>query len=344
MPSSPPVAWAQMARQLTESAASACATWIGEENKDAADAAAVDALREGALASSLSGTVVIGEGEKDDAPLLAPGSQLGPDGTDPALDIAVDPLEGTELVANDAPGALSVMALAPSGTMLPLGRAFYMEKLIGPPGTEEALELALSPGDVINAVADTIGVTPTDVRVAVQERPRHTELIHALRAAGAQVRPFAEGDLSFAVQALQDRTEGRIPPSELAPPQDHRPVDLLWGVGGAPEGMLAAAAQRALGGTMTVRLAPRSEAERTRLSDDPALPNVLDRTFSAGELVRTDTVAVALTGLTDGPLLAGVQVSSSAQQVETLVLASGQPPRRVITSLQQEPSPTGKRK
>jgi fructose-1,6-bisphosphatase II len=332
MASPNPVAWTQVARRLTESAARACATWVGEGNKDAADGAAVDAFQAGAVATELSGTVVIGEGEKDDAPLLAPGSQLGPEDKEPALDIAVDPLEGTALVANDAPGALSVLALAPADAMMPLGGAFYMEKLIGPPATHAALDLDASPEDVVEAVANALSVPPPEVRVAVQERPRHADLVQSLRAAGAQVRLFGEGDLSFALQALQHRSDGCLPPSELAPPQEKRPVDLLWGIGGAPEGMLAAAAQRALGGTLTVRLAPQSEAERTRLSDDPALPHVLDRTFSAGELVRTDTVAMTLTGITDGPLLTGVRASSGDEQVETLVIASGHAPRRVVTS------------
>lgn len=344
MTSTDPVAWARTARRLTEAAARACASWVGEGNKEAADAAAVEALQKGAAATGLSGVIVIGEGEKDDAPLLVPGSQLSPDGTDPALDIAVDPLEGTALVANDAPGALSVLALAPADAMLPLGRAFYMEKLIGPPGASEALDLDAPPEDVVESVADTIGVPPTEVRVAVPKRPRHAELIRALRAAGAQVRWFEEGDLSFALQALQGRTDGQDPSSESGRSGEAPPVDLLWGIGGAPEGMLAAVAQHALDGTVTVRLAPRSEAERTRLSDDPALPNVLGRTFTAEELVRTDTVAMALTGITDGPLLAGVQASSGGDNVETLMLVSGRAPRRVISSRPREgESPVGTR-
>ena len=322
MPSPPAANWARTARHLTEAAARACASWIGKDDKDAADAAAVDALRTRLRDASLSGTVVIGEGEKDDAPYLAPGTTLG---ADPAVDIAVDPLEGTALVAEERPGALSVLALAPAETMLPLGRAFYMEKLIGPPAVRDALALDAPPQQVVKDVAASLGVPPSDVRIAVQKRPRHDDLVAALRDAGAQVRLFGEGDLSFALLALQPRGQAAEYPDE-----DNRTVDLLWGIGGAPEGMLAAAAQRVLGGSMRLRLAPRSEAERTRLAEDPALPGVLDRTFIATDLVRTDTVAMALTGVTDGPLLRGL--APTTEGADTLVLSPERGARRVSAS------------
>ena len=313
MPSPPAADWVRAARRLTEAAARACVPWIGEHDKNAADAAAVDALRTQLRAASLPGTVVIGEGEKDDAPYLAPGTHVGASDTDPAVDIAVDPLEGTALVAQERPGALSVLSLAPAGTMLPLGRAFYMEKLIGPPTVRDALALDAPPRQVVHDVAASLDVPPSDVRIAVQERPRHDDLAAALRNAGAQVRLFGEGDLSFALLALQPR-----PRAAERTNADDRPVDLLWSIGGAPEGMLAAAAQRVLGGSMRLRLAPRSDAERTRLVADPALPGVLDRTFTAADLVRTDTVAMALTGITDGPLLRGLRPTNGT---DTLVLS-----------------------
>jgi fructose-1,6-bisphosphatase II len=318
MPSPPAAHWAHTARRLTEAAARACVPWIGEHDKDAADAAAVDALRPRLRDAALPGTVVIGEGEKDDAPYLEPGTTLG---ADPTVDIAVDPLEGTALVAEDRPGALSVLALAPAGTMLPLGRAFYMEKRMGPPAVRDAIARDAPPRQVVNDVAESLGVPPSEVRIAVQERPRHDDLVAALRDAGAQVRLFGEGDLSFALLALQPRAQA----AERTDAND-RPVDLLWGIGGAPEGMLAAAAQRVLGGSMRLRLAPRSEAERARLAEDPALPGVLDRTFTAADLVRTDTVAMALTGVTDGPLLSGLSTAAGA---DTLVLSPEAGARRV---------------
>lgn len=326
VPSFEPDRWSRTVRHLTEAAARACGPWIGRADKDAADAAAVAALRDTAAAASLRGEIVIGEGEKDDAPYLAPGSQIGEGTGAPRVDVAVDPLEGTQLVATEAPGALSVMALAPSDSMMPLGRAFYVEKLIGPPAARDALALDAPPRRVVHRVADALDVPPTDLRVAVQDRPRHAALVEALRTAGAQVRLFGDGDLSFALLALQDRSATERPPDG-----PERPVDLLWGIGGAPEGMLAAAAQRAIGGAMRLRLAPRSVDERARLYDDPALPSVLSRTFAAAELVQTESVAMALTGVTDGPLLTGLRTTPDAQHTETLVLTPSRPPDRVVT-------------
>lgn len=321
-----PASRAHTARRLTEAAARACLPWIGRADKDAADAAAVDALQETAHDLDLKGRVVIGEGEKDDAPYLKPGTVLGPT-ADPPVDIAVDPLEGTSLVAHDAPGALSVLALTPADALLPLGRAFYMEKLIGPPRVEDTFDLDASPRRVVQTVANALDVAPTDVRVAVQERPRHTDLVEALRSAGAQVHLFDDGDLSFALRALQPRSAPATGKPDQSPP-----IDLLWGIGGAPEGMLAAIAQRVLGGVLHARLAPRSDAERARLRDDPALPNVLNRSFTAADLVDTDTVAMTLTGITDGPLLRGLRQDDGSQRTNTLVLASHHAPRRKETT------------
>lgn len=308
--------WTRVARQLTETAARACTPWIGEGDKNAADAAAVEALREVLAEAPVRGQVVIGEGEKDDAPYLAPGSTVGA-APEPALDIAVDPLEGTRLVAEARPGALSVLALAPAESMMPLGRAFYMEKLIGPPSVDAVLDLDAPPAQVVEAVADAQEIPVSEVRVAVQERPRHVDLVSAIRDAGAQVQLFGEGDLSFALLALRARERGAARTRIR-----EQPIDLLWGTGGAPEGMLAAAAQRVLGGTMRLRLAPRSEEERTRLHEDPALPGVLEQTFTARDLVRTDTVVMALTGVTDGPLLHGIRASSDDRRAPTLLLSA----------------------
>lgn len=314
------------ARRLTETAARACLPWIGCGDKDAADAAAVAALRHGFDRTAIRGRVIIGEGEKDDAPHLAPGEHLGPETAAP-MEVAVDPLEGTQLVAEHAPGALSVLALAPPDGFLPLGRAFYMEKLIGPPAAAEALSLDASPQRVVNAVAEALRTRPGDLRIAVQQRPRHDRLVRALRRSGAQVRHFRDGDLSFALLALQDRDATPAPP-----------IDLLWGTGGAPEGVLAAAAQRVIGGSMRMRLAPQSAAERHRLAHDPRLDTVLGRTLTAADLVRTEAVAMALTGVTDGPLLHGVQydLARDTHVTETLVLTPGTSPQRV--SSHQKPA------
>ena len=299
MPASVPANWIHTARTLTEAAARACAPWVGAGDKHAADAAAVEALRTTAADGMLRGTVVIGEGEKDNAPYLAPGESIGPAHESPTVDVAVDPLEGTRLAASDAPGALAVLALAPVGSILPLGRAFYMEKLIGPPAARDTLNLDAPPAEVAVAVAAALDCPMSELRIAVQERPRHTTLVRALRDAGAHVHLFGDGDLSYAIQALRPRVE-----------RSADSVDLLWGIGGAPEGVLAAAAQRVVGGAMRLRLAPRSETERSRLRDDPALPDVLGRTFTAREVVRADTVAMTCTGVTTGPLLKGIHTQT----------------------------------
>lgn len=316
--------WADGARHLTEAAARACAPWIGQGDKRAADAAAVAALRAGFAGAPVRGHIVIGEGEKDEAPYLAPGERVGPADA-PTVDVAVDPLEGTRLAAENTPGALAVLALASAGSVLPLGRAFYMEKLIGPAAAAEALDLDAPPVTVVRAVAEALGRQPSDLRIAVQERPRHDALVHAIRQAGAQVRLFADGDLSFALHALQ----GRV----VSDARSEAAVDLLWGIGGAPEGMLAAAAQRVVGGAMRMRLAPRSKVERKRLAQEPALDGMLGRTFSAADLVQTETVTMSLTGVTDGPLLRGIRREEDAHTLvtETLVLQTGTPPRRVTT-------------
>lgn len=318
--------WTQTARRLTEAAARASAPWVGTGNKEAADRAAVEALQHRARAIDLHGRVVIGEGEKDDAPYLEPGTVIGP-GADPDVDIAVDPLEGTTLVANDAPGALSVLALTPAGALLPLGRAFYMEKLIGPPGLGDALDLDAPPRRVVNTVSNELDLAPSAVRVAVQERPRHDELVDDLRAAGADVHLFREGDLSFSLLALQPRHSPPMGSKGARPP-----IDLLWGIGGAPEGMLAAAAQRVLGGSTHFRLAPRSASERTRLQEDPTPPNVLDRAFTADDLVQADAVAMTFTGVTDGPLLDGIRSTDGVKETETLILSSDRSPGRKTTT------------
>lgn len=310
------------ARRLTEAAARACLPWIGRGNKHAADAAAVDALRHAFSEVPFRGHVVIGEGEKDEAPYLAPGEHVGPSDAS-EMEVAVDPLEGTRLVAEDEAGALSVLALAPPGSFQPLGHAFYMEKQIGPPAAADALDLDAAPDIVVAAVAEALAVPPSALRIAVQDRPRHAELIRTLRRAGARVHRFADGDLSFALLALQERGSSA-----------HPPIDLLWGVGGAPEGMLAAAAQRVLGGVMRARLAPRSAAERRRLARHPASARLLDRPLTAADLVRTDAVVMALTGVTDGPLLRGVRRDAEHGGVlatETLLLRAEAAPQRTVT-------------
>lgn len=317
----PPTTLAADARRLTEAAACACAAWVGHGDKQAADAAAVDAMRDAFANVSFRGRVVIGEGEKDDAPHLAPGERLGSEAA-PAFEVAVDPLDGTRLAAEGAPGALSVLALAPPESFLPIGRAFYMEKIVGPPAAAKALDLDAPPREVVATVAEALHVPPAELRIAIQQRPRHQTLVRALRRSGAQIHLFADGDLSYALLALQGRTAAR-----------EESIDLLWGTGGAPEGVLAAAAQRVLGGAMQARLAPRSKAEHVRLEGDPALSGVLDRVLAAADLVRAEDVAMALTGVTDGPLLRGVYRApgGDAYVTETMLIGADKPSQRITS-------------
>lgn len=248
MPQVPPAAsgLAPLFLEATRVAALAAAGFIGSGDRDAVDAAAVAAMRSALAGIPVDGRVVVGEGEKDAAPMLQLGERFG-SGAGPAIDIAVDPVDGTSLAAKGLPGAMAVMAVAPRGAFLDIGPAHYMEKLVSRvPGLELTAPLAT----VIERIARVRGVATSAVRVAVQDRPRNASAVAATRAAGASVELFAHGDVERCLRAA--RPDGDL--------------DLVIGIGGAPEGVLTAAAVRALGGWMQARLAPQSpkEAERVR--------------------------------------------------------------------------------
>src|SRR5271167_1098709 len=272
-------------------------------DKEAADQAAVDGMRYALRSVSMDGLVVIGEGEKDEAPMLYNGEQIG-DGSPPQVDIAVDPLEGTTPTARGMPSALSVIALSSRGTMFDPGPCVYMEKMAGSAEIADLLDLDRPLGDTVRLVAERKGTAVGDVMVLVLDRPRHEHGIAAIREAGARVRLISHGDVSASLLAVTERST----------------VDLMWGIGGTPEGVISAAAVKCLGGQLLGRLWPRDEQERSAaLEAGYELDRVLDR----DDLVSGDDVFFSATGITDGDVLQGVRYpSAGGATTESLVTRS----------------------
>jgi fructose-1,6-bisphosphatase II len=288
--------------RVTEAAALAAGRWIGRGDKNAADQAAVDAMRGVLDHVQMEGVVVIGEGEKDEAPMLYNGESVG-SGNGPHVDVAVDPLEGTRLTALGQPNAIAVIALAERGTMLFPGAAVYMEKIAVGPAAIDAIDITLTPTENVQRVAEALGKTPREVSVVVLERDRHDDLIAELRTAGAKVHLIRDGDVAPAIAAAQPSTG----------------VDMLYGVGGTPEGVISAAALKCVGGGIQGRLWPRDDDERRRLLDaglDPA------RVLTTDDLVSGDDVFVAATGVTTGALLRGVLYTKGGAVTDSIVMRS----------------------
>jgi fructose-1,6-bisphosphatase II len=289
--------------RVTEAAALQAARWIGRGDKEAADQAAVDGMHAVLRTIHMDGIVVIGEGEKDEAPMLHNGEHVG-DGTPPHVDIAVDPLEGTRLCAQGRPSALAVIALSDSGTMFDPGPCVYMEKMAGGPHIADLLDLDRPLGKTIELVAERKGTDVRDVMVVVLDRPRHEEGINAIREAGGRVRLITDGDVSAALLAV-------------AP---DRPVDLLWGIGGTPEGVISAAALKCYGGGLIGRLWPRDDEERQAAVD---AGYDLDQVLTQDDLVKGDNAFFSATGVTDGDVLEGVRYEGQrGASTESLVMRS----------------------
>jgi fructose-1,6-bisphosphatase II len=289
--------------RTTEYAAVAAARWIGRGEKESADGAAVDAMRLMLDSVRMDGTVVIGEGEKDEAPMLYNGERIG-DGSPPEVDIAVDPLEGTELCAKGLPSSLAVIALAERGTMFDPGPCVYMEKMATSRELAHLLDLDRPLPETLALIAKEKGTPIGDVMVIMLDRPRHQEAVREIRAAGARIRFIPHGDVSAALLAV---TQGS-------------PVDLLWGIGGTPEGVLSAAAIKCIGGKIVGRLWPRDDDERrAALEQGYDLGEVLD----TDRLVAGDDVFFSATGVTDGDMLAGVHFKGpEGATTESLVMRS----------------------
>jgi len=288
--------------RVTESAATFASRWIGRGDKNAADQAAVDAMRLMINTVSMRGVVVIGEGEKDEAPMLYNGEEVG-DGSGPEVDVAVDPLEGTRLTALGMPNAIAVIAVAERGAMFFPGAALYMDKIAVGPEAADAIDIEATPTENLERVAEAKDVEVNDLTVVVLERDRHDDLVAEIRAAGARVNLIRDGDVAPSIAAAQLGTG----------------VDLLMGIGGTPEGVISAAAIKCLGGAMQGKLWPRNADERTRLVD---AGYDIDRVLSAHDLVGGDDVFVAATGVTSGALLRGVRVVGDHVETESIVMRS----------------------
>ena len=288
--------------RATEAAALAGGRWMGRGDKNAADGAAVEAMRLVLSTVAMDGVVVIGEGEKDEAPMLFNGEQVG-DGTQPSLDIAVDPIDGTTLTSLGRPGAIAVIAMSERGTMFDPGPCVYMEKIAAGPAAAEAIDLNAPVKANLEAVAKALGEKVSDVTAVILDRDRHVDLIRECRDAGARIRLIPDGDVAGAISVAW-RNSG---------------TDVLFGIGGTPEGVIAACALKCLGGTIQGRLWPRNDDERRAALD---LGYDLDRVLQLDDLVSGDDVYFAATGISDGELLRGVRYWGDGAGTQSLVMRS----------------------
>jgi fructose-1,6-bisphosphatase II len=288
--------------RVTESAALAASRWVGRGDKIGADGAAVDAMRTVLSTVSMDGIVVIGEGEKDEAPMLFNGEQIG-DGNSPRVDVAVDPIDGTSLTALGRANAISVIAVSERGSMFDPGPCFYMRKIAVGPDAVGAIDITASPTQNLRWVAKAKGTTVRDLTVVVLDRPRHDDLIDEIRTSGARVKLISDGDIFGAIATAWPDAG----------------VDVLFGIGGTPEGVIAAAALKCMGGEIQGQLWPRSESER-----EAALAGGfdVDAVLTTDDLVRGDDAFFAATGITDGELLRGVRFSPRGAHTQSLVMRS----------------------
>ncbi|NEY35187.1 class II fructose-bisphosphatase [Streptomyces sp. PRKS01-65] len=288
--------------RVTEAAAMAAGRWVGRGDKNGADGAAVRAMRTLVHTVSMNGVVVIGEGEKDEAPMLFNGEQVG-DGTGPECDIAVDPIDGTTLTAKGMPNAIAVLAAAERGSMFDPSAVFYMDKLVTGPEAADFVDIDAPVAVNIRRVAKAKRSTPEDVTVCILDRPRHQELIDQVRQTGARIKLISDGDVAGSILALREGTG----------------IDLLLGIGGTPEGIISACAVKCLGGTIQGKLWPKDDEERQRALD---AGHDLDRVLTTDDLVAGDNVFFAATGITDGELLRGVRYRSETATTSSIVMRS----------------------
>jgi fructose-1,6-bisphosphatase II len=287
--------------RVTEAAAMSAGRWVGRGDKNGADDAAVNAMRALINGVSMDGVVVIGEGEKDDAPMLFNGERVG-SGNGLEVDVAVDPIDGTTLCAKGMPNALSVMAVAERGAMYDPSAVFYMEKLATGPEAAEFVDITAPARANVQAVAAAKGEKASDVTVCILDRPRHEAIVKEVRETGARIKFISDGDVAGAIMAAREGTG----------------VDLLLGIGGTPEGIITACAIKCLGGVIQARLWPRDDDERRKALD---AGHDLNRVLFTDDLVRGDVFFVA-TGVTDGELLMGVRYSAGGATTDSLVMRS----------------------
>jgi fructose-1,6-bisphosphatase II len=280
----------------------AAGRWVGRGDKNGADGAAVRAMRTLVSTVSMNGVVVIGEGEKDEAPMLFNGERVG-DGTGPEVDIAVDPIDGTTLTAKGMPNAIAVLAAAERGAMFDPSAVFYMDKLVTGPDAADFVDIDAPVSVNIRRVAKAKRATPEDVTVVILDRPRHDGVIKEIRETGARIKLISDGDVAGSILALRDGTG----------------VDMLLGIGGTPEGIISACAVKCLGGTIQGKLWPKDDEERQRAID---AGHDLDRVLGTDDLVSGENVFFVATGITDGELLRGVRYRSETAVTDSIVMRS----------------------
>lgn len=288
--------------RVTEAAAYAASRWMGRGDKEAVDQAAVDAMRQAVDGVDMHGVVVIGEGEKDEAPMLFVGEEIG-NGLPPDVDVAVDPVDGTRLTALGLPGAIAVVAVADRGSMYsaPPG-VYYMKKLAVGRAAAHAIDLDAPIADNLTRIAQARDVSVHDITVTILDRPRHQEMITEVRETGARIRLIQDGDVAAAIQAAME---------------EFKTVDVYLGIGGAPEGVLAAAAIKCIGGQLLCQVWPRTDAERDKLKADGI---DLQRIYTVDDLITSNNVSFAATGITTGELLRGVQYTGHGARTHSVMM------------------------
>lgn len=301
--------------RVTEAGAMASGRWVGRGDKEGGDGAAVDAMRTLLDTVAMRGVVVIGEGEKDHAPMLYNGEQVG-SGDGPACDFAVDPIDGTTLMAKGMHNAISVLAVAERGAMFDPSAVFYMDKIAAGPDAHHVLDITAPIGDNIRAVAREKSLSVPDLTVCILDRSRHTQLIEDVRATGARIRLITDGDVAGAISACRHDSG----------------IDLLAGIGGTPEGIITAAALRCMGGEIHAKLAPTDDAERRKALD---AGYDLDRVLTTEDLVGGDEVFFCATGVTDGDLLTGVRYYPGGCTTQSIVMRSKSGTVRVVDAYHQ---------
>jgi fructose-1,6-bisphosphatase II len=288
--------------RVTEAAAMAAGRWVGRGDKEGGDGAAVDAMRRLINAIPMRGVVVIGEGEKDNAPMLYNGEHVG-DGTGPEVDVAVDPIDGTTLMSKGMPNALAVLAVAERGAMFDPSAVFYMEKLAVGPDCADVIDIDAGVLENLRRIARVKKSGISDVTVCILDRSRHEALVRQVRQAGARIRFISDGDIAGAISAAREQSD----------------VDVLMGVGGTPEGIVAACAMKCMGGAIQAKLWPRDDAERAKALD---AGHDLDRVLTTDDLVTGDNCFFVATGVTSGDLLRGVRYRSGGAYTQSIVMRS----------------------
>jgi fructose-1,6-bisphosphatase II len=298
--------------RVTEAAAMAAGRWVGRGDKNGADAAAVNAMRQLIHTVSMTGVVVIGEGEKDEAPMLFNGEHVG-DGKGPECDVAVDPIDGTRLTALGMGNSVSVMAVSERGSMFDPSAVFYMEKLATGPEAADVVDIRLPAAENVRRVARAKRESPSDVTVVILDRPRHQPIVDEVRSTGARIKFITDGDVAGAIMAAREGTG----------------IDLMLGIGGTPEGIIAACALKTLGGVIQGRLWPKDDEERQKAID---AGHDLDRVLLTDELVRGEDVFFVATGITDGELLQGVRYRGGCVRTHSIVMRSRSGTIRTVES------------